>query len=195
MVPKAPLGPAPKIGHACGVVESHRAMKTPIALALVAALLSGCASVQRIDAAGDVHALLIAIRDGDQAAFDARIDRNALRAQIEAQLVVRARQANMDDRLKGLAMLLAGPAAQVASDALLRPNVFRAAAEYYGYTPDQPIPGQIAIASSLRQTANGRVCAARSKTGPCLLSFANIGGTWKLVSFDGDPAQLRLPNL
>ena len=135
-------------------------MKIPAVLALSAALLSGCASVQRIDAAGDVHALLIAIRDNDQAAFDARIDRPALRAQLEAQLVVRARTAKIDDRLKGLAMLLAGPAAQVASDALLRPNVFRAAAEYYGYTPGQPIPGQIAIASTLRQTGAGRVCAA-----------------------------------
>lgn len=170
-------------------------MKTPLALVLAAAVLSGCASVQRIDAASDVHALLIAIRDNDQPAFDARIDRNALRLQVEGHLVTRARAANIDDRLKGLAMLLAGPTAQVAADALLRPNVFRAAAEYYGYTPGQPIPGQMAIASSLRQTGNGRVCAARSKTGPCLLSFANVGGTWKLVSFDGDPAQLRLPNL
>ena len=169
-------------------------MRKLIVIALAVAL-AACASVNRIDAAGDVHALLIAIRDNDQAAFDARIDRTALRNQIEAQLVVRARAAKIDDRIKGLAMLLAGPAAQVASDTLLRPNVFRAAAEYYGYTPGQPIPGQLAIASTLRQTANGRVCAARSKTGPCLLSFANIDGTWKLVSFDGDPAQLRLPNL
>lgn len=195
MVPKAVLGPAPKIRHAWGAPESRFAMKTPLVITLAAALLSSCASVQRIDAAGDVHALLIAIRDNDQAAFDARIDRPALRSQIEAQMVVRARTAKIDDRLKGLAMLLAGPAAQVASDTLLRPNVFRAAAEYYGYTPGQPIPGQIAIAASLRQTALGRVCAAKSKTGPCLLSFANIDGTWKLVSFDGDPAQLRLPNL
>lgn len=170
-------------------------MKILPVLALIAAGLSGCASVQRIDAAADVHALLIAIRDNDQAAFDARIDKPALRAQIESQLVVRARTAKVDDRLKGLAMLLAAPAAQVAADALLRPNVFKAAAEYYGYTPDKPIPGQLAIASALRKTADGRVCAARSKTGPCLLSFASENGVWKLVSFDGDPAQLRLPNL
>lgn len=170
-------------------------MRLPLVLALTAALLSGCASVQRVDAAGDVHALLIAIRDNDQAAFDARIDRYALRNQIEGQLVARARTARVDDRLKALAVLLAGPAAQVAADALLRPNVFKVAAEYYGYTPDRPIPGQFAIASTLRQTANNRVCAARGKTGPCLLSFANEDGVWKLVSFDGDPAQLRLPNL
>lgn len=195
MVPKAMLGAAPKIGHGCGVDGVRPAMKFPLLIALIAVSLSGCASVQRIDAAGDVHALLISIRDNDQAAFDARIDRNALRDQIEGQLVVRARQAKMDDRLKGLAMLLTGPAAQVASDTLLRPNVFKAAAEYYGYTPDKPIPGQLAIASTLRSTGEGRVCAARSKTGPCLLSFASEDGVWKLVSFDGDPAQLKLPKL
>lgn len=170
-------------------------MKLLPVLALTAVTLSGCASVQRIDAAADVHALLIAIRDNDQQAFNARIDRNALRDQIEGQLVTRAHAAKVDDRLKGLAMLLAAPAAQVAADTLLRPSVFKAAAEYYGYTPDKPIPGQLAIASALRQTANGRVCATRSKTGPCLLSFASEDGVWKLVSFDGDPAQLRLPNL
>jgi hypothetical protein len=195
MVPKVTLGLAPKIGHAWGVDAAEPVMKFTPLLALIAACLSGCASIQRIDAAADVHALLIAIRDNDQAAFDARIDRPALRAQIESQLVVRARQAKIDDRLKGLAMLLAGPAAQVASDTLLRPSVFKAAAEYYGYTPNKPIPGQLAIAASLRQTANGRVCAAKSKTGPCLLSFASEEGVWKLVSFDGDPAQLKLPNL
>ena len=164
-----------------------------IAAAIATLGLTGCASVERVDAAGDVHALLIAIRDGDRAAFDARIDRPALRAQIEAYLVQRARNAKMDESLKGLAMLLAGPAAQAAGDALLRPQVFRAAAEYYGYTPDKPIPGPLAIAGMLRSTGNGRVCAARSKTGPCLLTFARVDGLWKLTHFDGDPASLRLP--
>ena len=39
-------------------------------LALSALLLSSCATAQRYDAAGDVHALLIAIRDNDSAAFE-----------------------------------------------------------------------------------------------------------------------------
>jgi hypothetical protein len=163
-------------------------------LALIAAIaLGGCASVARVDAAGDVHALLLSIRDGDQAAFDAHIDRPALRTQIESFLVQKAGSAKMDDRLRGVAMLLAGSAAQAAGDAVLRPQVFRAVAEYYGYTPDKPIPGQLAIAASLRSIDAGRVCAARSKTGPCLLTFAREDGVWKLVRFDGDPSQLRLP--
>lgn len=163
------------------------------AITLAALCLAACASVARVDAAGDVHALLISIRDGDQAAFDARIDRPALRAQIESVLVAKAQSAKMNDSLRGMAMLLAGPAAHAASDAVLRPQVFRAVAEYYGYRPDRPIPGQLAIASTLRPIDGGRVCAARSKTGPCLLTFAREDGTWKLVRFDGDPSQLRLP--
>ena len=155
--------------------------------------LAGCASVERVDAAGDVHALLISIRDGDKVAFDARIDRPALQSQIEAYLVQRARAANVDEPLRGLAMLLAGPAAKAAGDTLLRPQTFRAAAEYYGYTPGQPIPGQMAIAGALKSTGNGAVCATRARQGPCLLTFTRQDGTWKLSRFDGDPAQLRLP--
>ena len=31
----------------------------------------------------------------------------------------------------------------------------------------------------------GDVCAARSKTGPCILVFKNEGGSWKLIGFEG----------
>ena len=164
-------------------------------LATIAAIgitLAGCASVARVDAAGDVHALLVAIRDGDQAGFDAHVDRQALGQQIEAYLVERARSAKVDDSLKGLAYALAGSLAQAAGDALLRPQTFRAAAEYYGYTPGQPLPGQLAIAGSLKAVGDGRVCATRKKNGPCLLTFAREDGTWKLVHFDGDPSELKL---
>ena len=41
-----------------------------IVIALMALTLSACATVQKLDAASDVHALLISIRDGDQATFD-----------------------------------------------------------------------------------------------------------------------------
>jgi hypothetical protein len=43
-------------------------------------MLAGCASVQTFDAARDVHAFLVAVRDGDRAAFDAHVDRPALTA-------------------------------------------------------------------------------------------------------------------
>jgi hypothetical protein len=160
-------------------------------LALAAlALLAACATGERISAAGDVHALMVAIRDDDGPAFDAHVDRRALEAQIQARLMERASRSS--DTIKGLGVILSGPIARAAGGLLIQPEVFRAVADYYGYRPDTPIPGTFAIAASLRALPDGRVCATRSHKGPCLLTFANEDGVWRLVSFDGDAAMLRL---
>ena len=81
----------------------------------------------------------------------------------------------------------------LAGEALIRPQVFRDVAEFYGYTPAKPLPSQFTIAAALRSLPDGRVCAAKKKGGPCLITFANEQGVWRLVSFDGDVAMLRLP--
>ena len=156
-------------------------------------LASACATTQRVEAAGDVHALLIAIRDDDHAAFDAHIDKPALQHELETRILERTQGADADDAVKALGALLARPLAQLAGDALIRPKVFRAVAEYYGYRPEMPIPNQLEIAGALRALPDGRVCAAKSHKGPCLITFANEAGTWRLVSFDGDISLLRLP--
>jgi hypothetical protein len=154
--------------------------------------LFGCATTRDLAAAGDVHALLLSVRDDDKAAFDAHVDRGALAAQIQDMLVDRARAADVPDSLKGLGLLVSGPLAKAAAGALLRPNVFRAVADYYGYRPNRPVPGTLEIAMMLRPAESGRVCAAKGRRGPCLLTFANEGGTWRLVAFDGDAAMLKL---
>ena len=165
-------------------------IKALLALTAAAASLGACATVDRYDAAGDVHALLVAIRDNDRAAFDARVDRPALKRQIEARLMDEARQRQPGDKLMALAALAAGPIADVAGEALIRPETFHAAANYYGYTPDRPIPGRVAIASMLRPVGDGRVCAAK-KSGPCLLTFTQEGATWRLSGFDPEAANLH----
>jgi len=53
---------------------------------LLAVVLAVCATVTRYDAAGDIHALLVAIRDNDRQAFDQHVDRPALKAQIKTRL-------------------------------------------------------------------------------------------------------------
>jgi len=54
-------------------------------LALAAVLtLAACATAQKLGAANDVHALLVAIRDNDSAAFDAHVDHDALRSSCRA---------------------------------------------------------------------------------------------------------------
>ena len=171
-----------------------RLKRTFASLGLVAlAALAACATTQRLSAANDVHALLVAIRDDDVAAFDARIDKPALEHELEARILERTQANNANDAVRALGAMLAHPMAQLAGDTLLHPSVFRAVAEYYGYKPGTPVPNQLEIAGALRALPDGRVCAAKGHDGPCLISFANEAGTWKLVSFDGDIKQLRLP--
>lgn len=158
---------------------------------LATALVCACASVSRIDAAGDVHALLIAIRDDDQAGFDAHVDKVSLKRNLEMHLISRARAAPVPEGMRALGALLAGPAADLAGEALLRPRTFRAAAAYYGYTPDKPIPNRAAIASALRAVDYSQVCVTRGKTDPCLMTFSRQGDTWRLISF-ADPSLLGL---
>ncbi|WP_269715061.1 DUF2939 domain-containing protein [Caulobacter sp. NIBR2454] len=162
-------------------------------LLIATLVLSACATVSRVDASNDVHALLIAIRDNDGATFDRHVDKVALKRQLESRIVEQTRQSGAPDGLKALGYMLSRSVADLAGDALLRPTVFRTAAEFYGYRPTMPIPGRLAIASALRPIGGGRVCAARSEKGPCLLTFANQGGVWKLVSFDGAISELKLP--
>jgi hypothetical protein len=161
-------------------------------IAIAATLLAGCATTERIAAAGDVHTLLIAIRDDDRSAFDAHVDRPALEAQLQARLVERTRRAHVPEAWKGVGVVLSGAMARAAGDLLVRPDVFRAVAEYYGYRPQTPIPGVLALSAALRVLPDGRVCATRRKDGPCLVTFADEGGIWRLVGFDGDAAMLNL---
>lgn len=163
------------------------------ALAVLSALaMAGCATTQRISAAPDVHALLIAIRDDDRQTFDNLVDRKALEAQLQAGMVDRARGANVADGWKALGLVLSGPVSRLAGDVLIKPDVFRAAAEYYGYRPGTPIPNSLMVAGALKALPDGRVCATRRNHDTCLMTFADEGGTWRLVGFDGDAALLHM---
>jgi Protein of unknown function (DUF2939) len=159
-----------------------------LAALAIAALtaLAGCASTAGLSAAGDVHSLLVAVRDNDRAAFDAHVDRRALEAEIQAGMVERTRGANLGAGETSLGLLLSGPLSRAAGGVLIQPEVFRAVADYYGYRPETPIPGAFTLAAALSTLPDGRVCAKRGKGGPCLLTFADEGGTWRLVAFDID---------
>ena len=66
-------------------------------------------------------------------------------------------------------------------------------AEAYGYTPDKPLPGPVAIASRLKAMPDGRVCATQDKNGPCLLVFTRSPeGRWRLSGFEGDLSTLKI---
>lgn len=161
-----------------------------ILVAALALMLTACATARKLDAANDVHALLVAIRDNDQAAFDAHVDRRALKGVIQARLVAEAKQ---DPRLSGVAAILAPGLAELAGETLVQPAVFRRVAEHYGYTPQTRIPNALVISQALRRLPDGRVCAVRAKDGPCMLIFTKgPDNRWKLSGFEGDISMLRL---
>jgi len=159
--------------------------------ALLGLCLSACATVQKLDAAGDVHALLISIRDGDRATFDALVDRPALKRELQSRLIAEARQGSRVPA--ALAAVLAPAVADVAGEALIRPDVFRAVAEYYGYRRDQKIPGPVGVSTLLKPLDPAHVCAVSKKDGPCLLTFTKgPDDRWRLSGFEGDLSMLRL---
>jgi hypothetical protein len=167
-----------------------------LAIAALAVACASCAETTKIDAAGDIHAFLIAIRDSDRAGFNAHVDRDALKIQIRARLMAEA--SKRDDKkgdLMALATVLGRPVLDSLSDALIQPDVFRAVAQYLGYSADRPIPGQFVIAQTLRPIDSDHVCIVTRKDGPCLMDFRNEDGVWKLIGFDGDMAALKSPKM
>jgi hypothetical protein len=160
--------------------------------ACLALALCACADAERYDAAGDVHALLVSIRDDDQTAFDAHVDRRALKRALRERLTAEAlRRSGGDPAWAALGALAAKPLADAAADALVQPAVFHAVADYLGYARDQPIPGPLVIASSLKRIDDDHVCVTQKKNGPCLLDFADEDHVWRLSGFEGDLDMLK----
>ena len=159
------------------------------ALALPVLGLSACATAQMLGAANDVHALLVSIRDNDAAAFDAHVDHEALKADLQSRI---EEQLGKNKKTQGLAALLGPSVIEFADQALVRPKTFRMVAEQYGYRSDTQIPGAVAISQALKTLPDGRVCATKRKDGPCLLVFTKEQGVWKLTGFEGDSSMLRL---
>lgn len=152
----------------------------------VALVLGACATVPRFEAAGDVHALLVSVRDGDKAAFESRIDRPALKNALRARLIEEQARHHGDQSWQAIGAALAGPLYGVLADRLIQPDVLRALAIRFGYDPAKPIPNQLQITSALRLLDPDRVCAFTKKDGPCVLIFRREGQTWKLVEFQAE---------
>lgn len=155
-----------------------------LALFLTPVLLAaGCATVPRLRAADDVHALLVAVRDGDRAAFEAHVDRPALKTQLKSRLVAEAARRGGTWGMFGIGLV--GPLVDVGVDVLVQPDVFRAQAIRLGYDPQSAIPGPLGIAALVRPMGEGRACVQERRGGPCVLVFHDVGGVYRLSAYEG----------
>ena len=161
-----------------------------LAVLLLVAVMAACATVPRFEAAGDIHTFLVAIRDGDQAQFDAHVDRRALKTQLKSRLIAGEAQTHGTESWQAVGAVLAGPLVDIGVDALVQPQTFRAAAIELGYAPDRPIPNRLQIDAFLRYTGDGEVCVTTRRDGPCTLVFRDEAGVWKLVGYEGDLGRL-----
>lgn len=148
-------------------------MKRMMALGLVL-LAAGCQSAgTQLDAAQDVRAFIVAVRENDRITFEKHLDRPVLREQLLGQV-----RAAIGDS----AGPLGGVLAEQAVDQLIRPESFQLALERAGAPARTPTAPE--IATQLRVVEGGRVCLPRSKDGPCAITFARSGEVWKLVAID-----------
>jgi hypothetical protein len=164
-----------------------------LAVTILALALSACATVPKYGPASDIHAFLVSIRDGDRAAFDAHVDREALKANLRARAMAEAARATAGrgPGVQAFAAFLAGPLVDGAVEAMLRPEVFKAVAELHGYSSSRPLPSSLAITRFIRPLGAGSVCVITKKGGPCLLDFKDEDGTYRLTGFEGDLSLLR----
>jgi hypothetical protein len=154
--------------------------------------LAACSTVHRLTAANDVHALLVSIRDNDQATFDAHVDRDALKKEIEARLADQTQKSKKAESWGASVAPRAPAIAKYAGDSLIQPKMFRQVADFYGYKASSPVPNTLAIAGALKPLPDGRVCATKKKNGPCMLMFTQTAGVWRLSGFEGDMSMLRI---
>ena len=161
------------------------------ALGMAALVLSACVTAERYDAAGDIRAFLVAVRDGDRASFEDHVDKPALKANLRARLLAAAASAHGLESRETLGALLAGPLVDVGVEALARPEVFRAAAELAGYGPDTRIPGPLVLGQDLQPMGDDRVCALIRRH--CAFVFKREEGVWRMIDFEGDLGLLTRP--
>lgn len=158
----------------CSLVKRH------IAFPLLAALaLSACERANtQLDAAQDVRAFIVAVREQDRSTFDRHVDREALKADVLRQL--RARSAEGDPA----SLLLGSRQGERLLDGLIAPESFNFALRQAGPALDRT-PSAPEIAALLKPAGEDRLCLPQGGLqGPCAVTFARRGDDWKLVAVD-----------
>ncbi|HXA39919.1 MAG TPA: hypothetical protein VNW53_13040 [Phenylobacterium sp.] len=146
------------------------------ALSALAFLLSACGLGERSDASKAIAGFLAAVQRDDLTAFEAGVDRAALRSDLRDQLAEVGKSRGMD---------VDGGASEFALDRMISPQAVRlAAAQTAPGWPAAPTPAQVTPRMKVRDL--NHVCLEQAATKKCLLEFARRKGVWRLV---GMPAR------
>jgi hypothetical protein len=159
------------------------------AAALLALLISvqGCGKGggdKSGDATASAQALLAAAQAGDAKAFEANLDRPAIRDDLRAQLQAVARDHGLE---------VAGGAADLVLDRMIAPEAFHLVRGQDGAQLAAP-PTTAQIAPLMRALAEDRACL-HDLTAPqrCLLTFARGATGWRLVAMPAAGLVITVP--
>jgi hypothetical protein len=143
------------------------------AAALVALVMTaqGCAKEPDADASGAIQALLAAAQAGDAKAFEAYLDRPALRADLREQMIGLAHANGLD---------VGGPS-DFALDRMIGPQAFKLVQAGAG-APLAGAPSIAQVSALLKTLDKTRVCLHDlTPQQKCLLTFAREAPGWRLV--------------
>jgi hypothetical protein len=123
------------------------------------------------------------VHRGDRKAFEAAIDRPALRADLRDQLAALGR-ANALDVGEG--------ASEFALDRMITPQAFQMVEARTGRVlPVAPTAAQIALTMKVRDKTH--VCVTDPGKDRCVLVFAKRGGAWRLTAMQATDLKIEVP--
>jgi hypothetical protein len=134
--------------------------------------LAGCGLDVRADAAQGIARFLDAVRRDDHRAFEAAIDRPALRSDLRDQLADLGRANELD---------IDGGPSEFALDRMITPAAFRLVSARNGEpVPMAPTSAQVALLMTVKDKSH--VCLGDETGRRCALAFAKRRGAWRLTA-------------
>ena len=141
----------------------------PLLLVAAAFTLSGCGGAAPKDAAESASRLLAAAMVNDRVAFEAEIDRAALRDDMRRQVIAMARTKALD---------VEGGPSEFALDRMISPDAIRLVDADGQRLTDAPEVRE--VREMLKPVDGGHVCLEQKGSG-CLLTFGKTEAGWRLV--------------
>jgi hypothetical protein len=174
----APLARSGGGGHGPGM-----GLKGPVvAFSVLALTLGGCGLGARHSGSAAIASFLAAVEKGDRKAFEAALDRPALRSELGEQLADVGKTHEVD----------VGGASEFALDRMISPQAIRlTAARVMPGWPTTPPADQ--IIPHMKARGGNFVCLEEASTKKCLLSFTQKDGVWRLtaMAFTPPPAEAQ----
>jgi len=140
------------------------------AFSALAVLLGACGPGLRAKGSAAIASFLADVQRDDVKAFEAGVDRPAVRGDLRAQLAALGKTRGVD----------VGGASEFALDRMITPQAVRAAAARVGAGwPATPTAAQ--VLPHMKVADPRHICLEEAATRRCLLSFAQEDGAWRLV--------------